>query len=279
MVNAEVFHDMTPKSKEELTSTPVIQMVNVNVWRGQQSPKRHVLKDLSISIGSGITAIIGPSGSGKTTALRCINRMMEEEKGAAIKGQVFYDGEDIYGFGLDPVKLRGKIGMVFQKPSPFPIMSVMENVTAGLSLNMSPFLRGKKKEEIEQRGIDTLKKVGLWEEVKNRLKSSGAFLSGGQQQRLCIARALMIDPKVLLMDEPCSALDPLSTLLIEDFLKEIVKEMPIIIVTHKMEQAGRISDRTAFLNAGELVEYGLTKEIFLRPKDQRTKDFIAGRFG
>lgn len=271
----EIFQEMTGRHEENLMGGSVIQIEDLNVWRGKQSPKQHVLKDLSIRIGSGITAIVGPSGSGKSTLLRCINRMMEEEKGAVIKGRVLFDGENIYSSVVDPVKVKRKIGMVFQKANPFPTMSIEENSVAGLSLNRGLLFRGKKeKERTEDKAEEVLKRVGLWDEVENSLGDSGVSLSGGQQQRLCIARALAVNPKVLLMDEPCSALDPIATFTIENLLKELAKTVPIIIVTHNFFQAGRISDRIAVLVEGELVEYDTTENIFIRPKDKRTGDFI-----
>ena len=226
-----------------------------------------------------ITAIIGPSGSGKSTFLRCLNRMHEEVRGAWARGTVLLAGQDIYALGVDPVQVRRRVGMVFQKPNPFPTMSVYDNVAAGLRLNQwgrVPDLDGK----VEH----ALRLAALWDEVKDKLFQSGAALSGGQQQRLCIARALAVEPEVLLMDEPASALDPVATLRIEDLMRELAHDYTIVIVTHNMQQAARVSDRTAFLmmgddRAGRLVEQGPTDQIFTNPTDKRTEDYITGRFG
>ncbi len=226
-----------------------------------------------------ITAIIGPSGSGKSTFLRCLNRMHEEVRSAWARGVVLLGGEDIYGPGIDPVNVRRRVGMVFQKPNPFPTMSVFENVAAGLRLNH--FGRVPRLDEIVEHA---LVRAALWDEVKDKLHQSGAALSGGQQQRLCIARALAVEPEVLLMDEPASALDPIATLKIEELMRELAREYTIVIVTHNMQQAARVSDYTAFLmmdedRAGRLVEFGPTDQLFTKPKDQRTEDYITGRFG
>jgi phosphate transport system ATP-binding protein len=227
-----------------------------------------------------ITAIIGPSGCGKSTLIRCMNRMHEVVRGAYATGEVSLDGENIYDERADPVVIRRRIGMVFQKPNPFPTMSIYDNVIVGLKLNGGK-PRGASYAEIVER---SLKSVVLWDEVKDKLKTSGAALSGGQQQRLCIARALAVEPGVILMDEPCSALDPIATLRIEDLMRELKENYTIVIVTHNMQQAARVSDYTAFMladhsRAGELIEFGETKRIFSRPTDSRTEDYIAGRFG
>lgn len=227
-----------------------------------------------------ITAIIGPSGCGKSTLIRCLNRMHEVIPGAYARGTVLLDGDDIYSDRTDPVVIRRRIGMVFQKPNPFPTMSIFDNVIVGLKLN------GGKKHGVNYGEIveQSLKSVALWDEVKDKLKMSGAALSGGQQQRLCIARAIAVRPEVILMDEPCSALDPIATLRIEDLMRELKQNYTIVIVTHNMQQAARVSDYTAFMlanqsRAGELVEYGETEKIFTRPVDSRTEDYITGRFG
>lgn len=239
------------------------------------------VKDVSLNIQPrSITAIIGPSGCGKSTLIRCFNRMHEVVHGARVTGKILLDGEDIYAPGTDPVNIRSRIGMVFQKPNPFPTMSVMENVVAGRRL-ASLWSKHSELEEIAER---CLRHAALWDEVKDKLKQSGASLSGGQQQRLCIARALAVEPEVILMDEPCSALDPVATLKIEDLMRTLAKDYTIIIVTHNMQQAGRVSDMTAFMlmgedRAGMLVEYGRTDQIFTNPKDKRTEDYITGRFG
>ena len=226
-----------------------------------------------------VTAFIGPSGCGKSTLLRTLNRMHEVVPGARVTGSVTLDGEDLYAADRDPVAVRRSVGMVFQRPNPFPTMSIQDNVVAGLKLNGS---RRKDLTEVVER---SLRQANLWEEVKDRLKRPGASLSGGQQQRLCIARAVAVDPDVLLMDEPCSALDPISTLAIEDLVQELKQSYTVVIVTHNMQQAARVSDRTAFFtirSAGEpgrLVEHGDTALVFSRPEEQRTEDYITGRFG
>ncbi len=227
-----------------------------------------------------ITALIGPSGCGKSTLLRCLNRMHEVAKGAYATGDVLLDGQNIYAPGADPVRIRRRIGMVFQKPNPFPTMSIYDNVIAGLKLNRGQ-QRGAAYDEIVE---SALRSVALWDEVKDKLRSSGVALSGGQQQRLCIARAIAVEPEVLLLDEPASALDPVATLKIEELLQELRQRYTIVLVTHNMQQAARVSDMTAFLLAderrvGRLVEYGPTNVIFTRPRDKRTEDYISGRFG
>jgi phosphate transport system ATP-binding protein len=227
-----------------------------------------------------ITAVIGPSGCGKSTLIRSLNRMHEVIRGAYATGEVLLDGEDIYARNADPVLVRRRIGMVFQKPNPFPTMSVSDNVIVGLKLNGGK-PRGVDYDEIVER---SLKSVALWDEVKDKLRTSGAALSGGQQQRLCIARAITVKPEVILMDEPCSALDPISTLRIEELMRELKQFYTIVIVTHNMQQAARVSDFTAFMllnewREGELIEYGRTEKIFNNPSDTRTEDYITGRFG
>lgn len=220
-----------------------------------------------------ITALIGPSGCGKSTFLRALNRMNDTIYGARLEGSVLIDGNDIYSDGVDVVELRKKIGMVFQQPNPFP-KTIYENVVFGPRV-LGESSRGK----LDQIAEDSLKAAGLWDEVKGDLGKSGLALSGGQQQRLCIARALAIQPEVILMDEPCSALDPVSTLKIEELMQELKKQYTIVIVTHNMQQAARASDWTGFFLMGELIEYGATPEIFARPQDRRTEDYITGRFG
>ncbi len=251
----------------------VFQLWEVNLWYG---PK-HAIADVGMKIPvNKVTALIGPSGCGKSTLIRCLNRMNDLIPGVRIIGRVEYHGEDVYAPGVDPVEVRRRIGMVFQKPNPFP-KSIYENVAFGARVNG---YRGNMDELVER----SLRQAALWDEVKEELKQSGLALSGGQQQRLCIARALAVQPDVILMDEPCSALDPIATLKIEDLIRELAKEYTIIIVTHNMQQAARVSDYTAFMLAGEdgagrLVEYGPTKEIFTNPRDRRTEDYITGRFG
>ncbi|MEM0343464.1 MAG: phosphate ABC transporter ATP-binding protein PstB [Thermoplasmata archaeon] len=221
-----------------------------------------------------ITAIIGPSGCGKSTLIRCMNRMHEVVRGARVEGKVLLDGEDIYDPKTDPVTVRRRVGMVFQKPNPFPTMNIYDNVVAGLRLN--GVKDWKVLDEVVER---SLKLAALWDEVKDHLDASGVSISGGQQQRLCIARALAVEPQVLLLDEPCSALDPIATAKIEDLLFDLKSKYTIVIVTHNMQQAARIADYTAFMYLGELIEFGETKAIFENPKEQLTEKYITGRFG
>ncbi len=227
-----------------------------------------------------ITALIGPSGCGKSTLIRTFNRMHETARNARAEGEVLLDGENIYGPNADPVRIRRRIGMVFQKPNPFPSMSIYNNVIAGLKLNSGTGRHINYDEVVET----SLRSAALWDEVKNKLKAPGNSLSGGQMQRLCIARALAVEPEILLLDEPCSALDPIATLKIEELLQQLTDKYTLIMVTHNMQQAARCSEKTAFMLAdekriGHLVEYSLTSEIFTRPKDKRTEDYISGRFG
>jgi len=245
---------------------------HLTAWFG---PVRAV-HDIDMNIqDNNITAIIGPSGCGKSTFVRCLNRMHEVIVGARAEGEVLLDGENIYAPDVDPVQVRRRIGMVFQKPTPFPTMSIEDNVAAGLKLNGINFSRSEKDQIVER----CLKQAALWEEVKDRLRVPGGSLSGGQQQRLCVARALAVEPEVLLMDEPCSALDPISTARIEELLIELKANYTIVIVTHNMQQAARTADMTAFLYAGELIEYGETRQIFTNPNRRETEDYITGRFG
>jgi phosphate transport system ATP-binding protein len=271
----------------------------MQIKKGEQTsphPKKGLLvKDLNAWFGSfkavsqvsmkiepnKVTAIIGPSGCGKSTYIRCLNRMHEEIRGARTQGEVLLNGENIYAPGIDPVLVRRRVGMVFQKPNPFPTMSVYDNVAAGLRLG-----RNGSRSELEEKVENALRHAALWEEVKDKLKQPGSALSGGQQQRLCIARALAIEPDVLLMDEPCSALDPIATLKIEELMRRLIDQYTIVIVTHNMQQAARVSDFTSFFlldenedGSGKLVEYGKTQQIFTNPKDKRTEDYITGRFG
>ncbi len=233
----------------------------------------HALKDIQMNIAENeITAFIGPSGCGKSTFLKCLNRMNDLVEGCKVTGKIELDGEDIYG-NMDVNKLRKRVGMVFQKPNPFP-MSVYDNIAYGPRTHG---IRGKKElDEIVER---SLKNAAIWDELKDRLKKSALGLSGGQQQRLCIARALAVEPEVILMDEPTSALDPISTSKIEDLVVELKNKYTIIMVTHNMQQATRVSDKTAFFLLGEMIEYGNTEKVFSMPKDKRTEDYITGRFG
>jgi len=243
----------------------------LNAWFG----KYRVLRDINLEIERNkVTAIIGPSGCGKTTFLRCLNRMHELVPGARLTGRVLLNGLDIYDPKVDPVLIRRRVGMVFQRPNPFPTMSIYDNVAAGLRLNG---VRNRKLlNEVVER---SLRQAALWDEVKDKLNRSGVSLSGGQQQRLCIARCLATDPEVILMDEPCSALDPSATAKIEDLLNELKENYTVVIVTHNMQQAARISDKTAVLISGELIEYDDTKIIFENPKNKMVEDYITGKFG
>jgi phosphate transport system ATP-binding protein len=220
-----------------------------------------------------VTAIIGPSGCGKSTMVRCINRMHEEIPGTRVEGEVLLDGQDVYGPSVDVVSVRRAIGMVFQKPNPFPTMSIFDNVASGLRLT------GVRGTDMRQKAEQSLRSAGLWEEVSDRLSEPGIGLSGGQQQRLCIARSLAVDPEVILMDEPCSALDPIATLKIEELIARLKETVTIVIVTHNMQQAARVADRTAFMLGGELVEVGPTEEMFTNPTDTRTEEYVTGKFG
>lgn len=254
-----------------------VQLKNVEIYYG----KFHAVQDVSLSVPPrAVTAFIGPSGCGKSTVLRAINRMHEVIPGAHIEGRIELDGEDIYQPGVDPVEVRRAVGMVFQRPNPFPTMSIRDNVVAGLKLKG---VRNRSQlDEVTER---SLRAANLWKEVKDRLGRPGGSLSGGQQQRLCIARAIAVQPDVLLMDEPCSALDPISTLAIEELIGDLKKDYTIIIVTHNMQQAARVSDQTGFFNLpaadqpGRLVELDDTEKIFSNPAKKATEDYISGRFG
>ena len=271
--------DVATASAASRTSTeqPVgsgLEARNVHAWFG----KYHAISDMSLDFPTGtVTALIGPSGCGKSTFLRTLNRMHEFIPGAAMAGEVLLHGKDIYSTGTDVTKIRLKIGMVFQKPNPFPSMTIGENVLAGIKLAQ---LKVSNKKDLME---ECLERAGLWSEVKDRLNQPGGSLSGGQQQRLCIARSLAVRPEVLLMDEPCSALDPGSTLKIEETISELAKTMTVIIVTHNMQQAARVSDYTAFFlsegGPGQLIEFAPTREIFTRPRDSRTENYVTGRFG
>ena len=257
--------------------------------------KRIEIKDLNVYYGNflavegvsmvmeprTVTAFIGPSGCGKSTLIRTLNRMHEVIPGARVDGEVLVDGNDLYGTGVDPVKVRREVGMVFQRPNPFPTMSIRENVLAGVKLNNTRMSKSDADDLVEK----SLKGANLWKEVKDRLDKPGSGISGGQQQRLCIARAIAVQPEVILMDEPCSALDPISTLAIEDLIEELKEKYTIVIVTHNMQQASRVSDKTAFFNIagtgmpGKLIEYNDTATIFSNPSVQATEDYVSGKFG
>ena len=248
-----------------------IVVKELNAWFGAA----HVLKDIQLSIApNAVTALIGPSGCGKSTFVRCLNRMHEVVPGARVSGQVLLGGEDVYGPGVDAVQVRRRIGMVFQKPNPFPTMSIFENAAAGLRL-AGVRRRSHLVEAVER----SLRQAALWDEVKDDLDKPGVSLSGGQQQRLCIARTLAVQPRVLLLDEPCSALDPIATAKIEELMVDLKKELTIAIVTHNMQQAARVSEWTGFFLMGEMIEFGTTKELFRTPRDARTEAYITGRFG
>jgi phosphate transport system ATP-binding protein len=247
-----------------------ITVQDLNAYYGDN----HAIRGVSIDYAANdVTAMIGPSGCGKSTVLRCLNRLHEEITGAYATGTVKLDDTDIYDSSVDVVAVRRSIGMVFQKPNPFPTMSVADNVAAGLKL---AGVKGKRKDEVVEQ---SLRNAGLWDEVKDRLSEPGVGLSGGQQQRLCIARTIAIQPDIILMDEPCSALDPIATLKIEELISELKREYTIIIVTHNMQQAARVADRTAFFWLGELVEIGQTDKMFTKPDNQRTEDYVSGKFG
>ena len=260
-----------PSAAASGTSHERLKVENLSAHYG----KNQAVHRMSIGIPTNrITAIIGPSGCGKSTFLRCLNRMHEVVPGAWVEGKVMLDGEDIYAPSVDPVAVRRRVGMVFQRANPFPTMSIYGNVISGLRL--SGVRDRRRLDEIVER---SLRGAALWDEVKDSLANPGTSLSGGQQQRLCIARALAVEPEVLLMDEPASALDPISTLKIEELARTLRETLTVVIVTHNMQQAARVSDRTAFMLSGELVESGPTNDMFTRPEDKRTEDYITGRFG
>ena len=253
------------------TAEPKMRAKNISVYYGE----KQALKDVSIDVHEDrVTAFIGPSGCGKSTFLRCLNRMNDTIPTARVTGKIELDGHDINSPAMDVVQLRARVGMVFQKPNPFP-KSIYENVAYGPRIHGLTASRAELDETVEK----SLRRAGLWDEVKDRLKESGTALSGGQQQRLCIARAIAVDPEVILMDEPCSALDPIATARIEELIHELRGRYAIVIVTHNMQQAARVSQRTAFFHLGELVEYGKTSKMFTNPREQRTQDYITGRYG
>jgi phosphate transport system ATP-binding protein len=247
-----------------------IKIKDLHAYYGSQ----HAIKGVNLDFPANeVTAIIGPSGCGKSTMVRCINRMHEEIPGARAQGSVTLDEIDVYGDGVDVTSVRRMIGMVFQKPNPFPTMSIFDNVAAGLRLT------GTKSDNLRERVHKALRAVGLWGEVKNRLNEAGVGLSGGQQQRLCIARTVAVEPEVILMDEPCSALDPIATLRVEELIAELKSRYTIVIVTHNMQQAARVADTTVFMLDGEVVEHAPTNDVFTNPSDERTERYVTGKFG
>ena len=270
----------TKKSKDETEATPIeetvltsekMQSIGLNAWFGE----KQALTDINLSVKTNsVTAIIGPSGCGKSTLIRCFNRMHELVPNARMSGKILLDGKNIYASDVDPVLIRRRVGMVFQKPNPFPTMSIYDNVAAGLRL--TGVKKGHDLDEVVKR---SLKQATLWDEVKDDLKKSGTSISGGQQQRLCIARAIALEPEVILMDEPCSALDPIATAKIEELIVCLKRDYTVVIVTHNMQQAARVSDFTAFMYLGKLVEYGDTDGIFEDPKNELTEKYITGKFG
>jgi phosphate transport system ATP-binding protein len=266
-----------PERADSLDNKGILEVQGLSAWYG----KTLAVKNISMSIkAQTITAIIGPSGCGKSTFIRCLNRMHEVSHGGRTEGCIMLDGKDLYARDADPVTIRRRIGMVFQKPTSFPTMSVFDNVAAGLRLTRFFSRRWELEEVVEK----SLQRAALWDEVKDKLHQSGASLSGGQQQRLCIARAIAVEPEIILLDEPCSALDPSSTLKIVDLMRNLVAQYTIVIVTHNMQQAARVSDMACFFLAdqdrsGILIEYGTTSQLFTNPKDKRTEDYITGRFG
>jgi phosphate transport system ATP-binding protein len=260
-----------PPPTEESVQARTFEIKNLSIWYGEKRAIDNVTMDIA---SNAVTAIIGPSGCGKSTFLRALNRMHELTPRTRLEGTVLLDGEDLYSSDIDPAIVRRRVGMVFQKSNPFPTMSIGENVVIGLRLNG---VRDRK--FLNERLEKSLRMAALWDEVKDDLHKPGTSLSGGQQQRLCIARALAVEPEVLLMDEPCSALDPIATAKIEELIYELKSKYTIVTVTHNMQQAGRISDYTAFLYLGRLVEFGPTTKIFTNPSERQTEDYITGRFG
>ena len=256
---------------EQVRPDAKMQSIALSAWFGS----KQALKDINLTVkANAVTAIIGPSGCGKSTFIRCLNRMHELVPNARMSGQVLLDGKNIYSNETDPVQIRRRVGMVFQKPNPFPTMSIYDNVAAGLKLTGTK--KGQNLDEIVKK---SLQQATLWDEVKDELRKPGTSISGGQQQRLCIARAIALQPEVILMDEPCSALDPVATAKIEELIVSLKHDYTVVIVTHNMQQAARVSDFTAFLYLGELVEYGDTRSMFENPKSEITEKYITGKFG
>lgn len=276
-LDLQIHKELKAENVERIVSVkPVVENLKIqteklNAWFGNN----HVLHDISLKIlENHVTAIIGPSGCGKSTLIRCINRMHELTPGARVSGSIMLDKADVYARGIDPVSVRRRVGMVFQRPNPFPTMSVYDNVAAGLKLNGI-----KDRERLDRAVKKSLDYAFLWDEVKHDLDKSGASLSGGQQQRLCIARALAVEPEVILMDEPCSALDPIATAKIEELIANLKDQYTVVIVTHNMQQAARVSDYTAFLYLGKLIEYGETTHMFENPEQELTERYLTGKFG
>jgi len=260
-----------PITADVIDATAKMQAINVDAWFGQ----KQILKTVNLTVKpNSVTAIIGPSGCGKSTFLRCFNRMHELVSNSKMAGQILLDGKNIYDRQIDPVQIRRRVGMVFQKPNPFPTMNIYDNVAAGLRLTGT-----KKDKNLDDIVKHSLEQATLWDEVKDDLKKPGTSISGGQQQRLCIARAIALQPEVILMDEPCSALDPIATAKIEKLVIELKQNYAVSIVTHNMQQASRVSDYTAFMYLGELVEFGETRQIFENPKNKLTEKYITGEFG
>lgn len=254
-----------------MENDPKMQSIGMNAWFGE----KQALKDINISVkANAVTAIIGPSGCGKSTFIRTLNRMHELVPGAKMTGKILLDGQNIYSAEVDPVTIRRRVGMVFQKPNPFPTMSIYDNVAAGLRLTGAK--KGQNLDQVVQRSLE---QATLWDEVKDDLKKPGTSISGGQQQRLCIARAIALQPEVILMDEPCSALDPIATAKIEELIVELKNQYTVVIVTHNMQQAARVSDFTAFMYLGQLVEFGETSGVFENPQSELTEKYITGKFG
>ena len=262
--------DTPEPATREQGGSPAVRLEGLRAYYGEAMQLKGI--DLEFRANE-VTAIIGPSGCGKSTLIRCINRMHEEIPGARAEGRVLLEGADVYAPEVDVVAVRRAIGMVFQKPNPFPTMSIFDNVAAGLRLS------SRRRNDLHAKVEEALRRAGLWGEVSDRLGEPGIGLSGGQQQRLCIARSLAVNPEVILMDEPCSALDPIATLRIEELIAELKQRVTIVIVTHNMQQAARVADRTAFMLAGELVEVGETQTIFTKPTDPRTEEYVTGKFG
>jgi len=254
-----------------MENDPKMQSIGLNAWFGE----KQALKDINIAVkANAVTAIIGPSGCGKSTFIRTLNRMHELVPGAKMTGKILLDGQNIYSAEVDPVTIRRRVGMVFQKPNPFPTMSIYDNVAAGLRLTGAK--KGQNLDQVVQRSLE---QATLWDEVKDDLKKPGTSISGGQQQRLCIARAIALQPEVILMDEPCSALDPIATAKIEELIVELKNQYTVVIVTHNMQQAARVSDFTAFMYLGQLVEFGETSGVFENPQSELTEKYITGKFG